>query len=329
MITVLQSGQFTTVQDEGRWGYQAFGMPIAGAMDRYACRVANLLAGNPVSAAVLEMTAEGAAFQFDTAQLVAVCGADMQGTLNGEAIRNWSSFRVPPGGEIRFGPATAGCRTYLAVQGGIAVSPVLGSRSTYSRAKIGGYEGRALLPGDVLEIGRERNFAARPQALDGPYIPCYPDSVTLRVLPGPQDTMFAPETVETFLTGVYTVTGRADRAGYQLQGPRIMAMGKADIISDAACLGAIQIPAGGQPFIMMADHQTTGGFAKIGYVIRADLTRLAQARPGDTIRFAAVTEAGAVAALRQRRQCYSEIATLCRKNSEKEPTASIKSNGPI
>ncbi|WP_425058840.1 5-oxoprolinase subunit C [Sporomusa carbonis] len=308
MITTTQPGQFTTIQDEGRLGYQAYGMPIAGAMDRYAYRVANLLVGNRENAAVIEMTGVGAAFKFDEEQLVAVCGADMQGQVNGVPISNWSAFLVPRRSEIRFGTALSGYRTYLAVRGGFDVPPVLGSRSTYTRAKIGGFEGRALRQGDVLHVAQDTAFKAKPRHLEQFYIPRYANPINLRVLLGPQDNMFTRETIDIFFTSTYTVAGRADRAGYQLKGPRIMTMGRPDIVSDAVCMGAIQIPSYGLPFIMTADHQTTGGFAKIGYVIRTDLAKLAQASPGDTIHFTCVNEQEAIEALEQERQYYRRIA---------------------
>jgi biotin-dependent carboxylase-like uncharacterized protein len=308
MFTVINPGFFTTVQDEGRWGYQAYGMPVAGAMDRYAYRVANLLAGNKTSAAVLEMTLLGAAFKFDKDQLIAICGADMQATLNGVSVQNWSSFLVTKGSELKFEYARAGCRTYMAVRGGIDVPSVLGSRSTYTRAKVGGLQGRALIQGDIIAVGEDAEAEARPRTLDSLYIPQYGQSVNLRVLLGPQDTMFPPEAIAMFFQSQYTVTDEADRMGYRLEGAKISHTGKADIISDALCLGAVQIPAHGMPIIMMADRQTTGGYAKIGTVIGPDLKKLAQAKPGDAVRFEQVEEAAAVEALREERQTYLQIA---------------------
>lgn len=307
MITIIQPGDFTTVQDEGRWGYQAYGMPIAGAMDRYACRTANLLAGNSLQAAVLEMTAAGAAFKFDQEQLAAVCGAEMQGKVNGQPVANWSSFIVPKGGELRFEAAEKGYRAYLAVRGGFAVPIVLGSRSTCTRAKVGGLEGRTLRQGDVLYVGADSDFLVSATKLGSEYIPDYTKTVTLRILLGPQDTMFSQEAIDKFLKSTYGVTNQIDRIGYWLKGPKVVHLDKADIVSDAMWPGAIQIPSNGMPFIMMADHQTTGGFAKIGSVIGADLSKLAQARPGDTIRFCLIGETEAVQALREEQRCYAAI----------------------
>lgn len=307
MITTVQPGYFTTVQDSGRWGYQAYGMPIAGAMDRYAMQVANLLTGNLPGAAVLEMTAEGAAFRFDQEQLVAVCGAQMQGRVNGEPVTNWSSFVVPKGGELRFESAVQGYRTYVAVRGGFAVPVVLGSRSTCTRARVGGYEGRTLRQGDVLYVGEDCDFPAAAAQVADAYIPAYTGAIVLRVLLGPQQAMFSREVIENFFKSTFAVTNQIDRIGYWLKGPKVVHRDKADIVSDAMWPGAIQIPSNGMPFIMMADHQTTGGFAKIGSVIGADLSKLAQARPGDTIRFYSIEEDEAIQALQAEQQCYAAI----------------------
>lgn len=307
MITAIQPGNFTTIQDEGRWGYQAYGMPVAGAMDRYAFRLANLLAGNKANAAVLEMTGVGAVLKFDEAQLVAVCGADMQGRLNNIPLANWSSFVVPKRGQLKFSAATSGCRTYLAVRGGFEVPVILGSRSTYTRANIGGHEGRALRQGDVLYVGQDIAQEVMPQKLQTQYIPKYTENISLRVLLGPQDNMFSEEAINAFFRSSYTVVDQSDRAGYQLKGSKIKTIGKANIVSDAVCLGAIQIPAYGGPLIVTADHQTTRGFAKIGCVIWADLDKLAQARPDDTICFTHVTEQEAIEALKYEKLQYENI----------------------
>ena len=307
MITTTQPGHFTTIQDEGRWGYQAYGMPISGAMDRYACRVANLLVGNHPHAAVLEMTGFGATFKFDEQQIVAVCGAEMQGIVNGKPINNWSSLTVPKRGEIRFDAAISGYRTYLAIRGGFDVPLVLGSRSTCSWAKVGGYEGRSLRQGDVLYVGQASDDKVFPINLQPQYIPQYADEINLRVILGPQENMFSQETRDIFFKNIYSVTNQSDRTGYRLEGARIKHLAAADIVSDAACLGAIQIPAHGMPFIMTADHQTTRGFPKLGSVIQVDLSKLGQAKTGDRIRFILGTEEEAIDALRRERLTYIHI----------------------
>lgn len=307
MITVVNPGLFTTLQDQGRWGYQAYGVSVAGAMDRFACQAANLLAGNRPQAAALEMTLMGGAFRFERECYVAIAGADMQAALNGTNMANWSAFHVPAGSELTFGYAAAGCRAYLAVHGGIDVPLVLGSRATYTRAAIGGLEGRALKTGDVLNSGTDAECAPAARRLDTRFVPQYTTEVCLRVLLGPQDDFFEQEGIETLFSEAYTITSEADRMGYRLEGAIIKHKGKADIVSDALCQGAIQVPAHGMPIIMMADRQTTGGYTKIGTVIGPDLALLAQAKPGDSVRFVRCTEKQAVDALRAEEETYIAI----------------------
>lgn len=307
MIKVIDSGWFTTVQDGGRWGYQAYGMPVAGALDRYAYRVVNLLAGNQKDAAVLEMTVRGGTFAFRRAVLVAFGGADMQARLDGVKVPNWSAVPVSAESVLAFGEALAGGRTYLAVRGGIATPLVLGSRSTYVRAAVGGMEGRALKPGDILPSGRLSGAAAVPAALPVDWVPAYGHEIILKVMLGPQDDLFAEEGLRTFFESSYVVSLEADRMGYRLDGPKIRHRGPADIISEALPEGAVQVPAHGRPIVMMADRQTTGGYPKIATVIGPCLPLLAQARPGDRVRFQRSSDAGAVAALREEEGRYHLI----------------------
>lgn len=308
MIEVITPGMFTTVQDSGRWGYQAYGMPVAGAMDRYAYCMANLLIDNPYEAAVLEMTMLGGAFRFDVSTWIAVCGADMDAMLNGIRLRPWQAIRVAKGSELVFSYAKSGCRAYLAVQGGIDVPVVMGSRSTYVRANIGGFKGRSLQAGDILQIGNYQGEYRTARSLPAQLIPHYCETeICLRVLLGPQDDLFTSEGIGTLFNSSYTISSEADRMGYRLDGPKIQHAGKADIVSDALCQGAIQVPAHGSPIVMMADRATTGGYTKIGTVIGPDLTKLAQAKPGDTVRFVKCTDSDAVEALRSERDIYCQV----------------------
>lgn len=307
MITTIEPGLFTTIQDQGRWGFQAYGMPISGAMDRYASQVANLLVGNRPDAAVLEMTGAGGTFKFDEKQMVAVCGGDMQGLLNHMPISNWSAFIVPRRGILRFDTAVSGYRTYVAVRGGFEVPVVLGSRSTCTPVKIGGHEGRVLRQGDVLHVGRDMECKTQLGSLAEGYIPQYVSQVQLRVILGPQDTMFGSAALDAFFCSSYKVTKQSDRTGYRLKGPKIKHLGSADIISEAVWLGAIQVPVHGMPFIMTADHQTTRGYAKLGSVIRGDLSKLVQAKPGDCIRFLRSTEEEAIEVLQKEQESYRNI----------------------
>ncbi len=314
-LTVIDPGLFTSVQDSGRWGHQSQGMPVAGAMDRWALGAANLLAGNSRNAAALEMTVKGGTFRFEKDTFAAIAGADMRAVLDGRPIPCWSSFRAAAGSVLRFDFITTGCRTYLALRGGADVPPVQGSRSTYLKAKIGGLEGRTLKEGDSVRAGDEAApawFIEEPRVLPAMFVPCYGSEIVLRVLPGPQDDLFTEKGIATFFGGTYAVTNEADRMGYRLEGPAIEHRGGADIVSDAIPQGAVQVPGHGMPIVMMADRQTTGGYAKIGTVVGPDLGLLAQAKPGDLVRFACVGEDDAEAALREERMRFGTMEIALR-----------------
>jgi len=309
MIRVVKPGLLTTVQDRGRTGYRAFGMPVAGAMDARSLACANLLARNAPDLAALELTLAGPTLQFERAAFAGVCGAEMKATLDGNPVANGTGFPVAAGSVLAFGFAAAGCRAYLAVHGGIDVPVVLGSRSTYTRASVGGHQGRALRAGDLLAIGRA-TVEPVPCALPPERVPRFGHDLAIRVMLGPQDDRFLEEGIRTFLGSPYTVSNRNDRMGYQLEGPPIRHRDQADIVSDALCAGAIQVPGRGIPIVMMADCQTTGGYAKIATVITTDLPLMAQARVGDTVTFRAAQEEEAVAAAREERQLLDDLAEL-------------------
>jgi biotin-dependent carboxylase-like uncharacterized protein len=308
VIAVVKPGLLTTVQDEGRPGYRAFGMPLAGAIDRRALATANLLAGNEPGAAALELTFLGGQFRFDRGALAALAGADMGAALDGEPVAPWSSFRVGAGSTLALGQATAGVRCYLAVRGGIEVPLVLGSRSTYARARVGGHQGRALVAGDALAVGKARGPEPAPRVLGPGEAPATGGEARLRVLPGPQQDRFSPEAIEAFHATAWRVTPENDRMGYRLEGPPLRHLAGADILTDPLVPGAVQVPGSGQPIVLMADCQTSGGYAKIAAVIGPDLRRLAQARAGDAVRFVPCTQAAAVRALRAERAALAALA---------------------
>jgi len=307
VIAVLRPGVLTTVQDAGRRGHRASGMPVAGAADARAFALANLLAGNAWDAAALELTLSGGAFRFEREAYVALGGADLRATLDGAAVEPWSAFPVPSGGVLAFRSAADGVRAYLAVHGGIDVPPVLGSRSTYVRAGVGGFAGRALAGGDRLPLPAAPAPRLPPRRLPARLVP-RSGALRLRVLPGPQDDRFTRDGLATFLGSAYTVTNRNDRMGYQLEGPSIEHANGADIVSDALLPGAVQVPGNGLPIVLMADCQTTGGYPKIAAVIGPDLPALAQARRGAEVRFERCTMAEAVAAVRRERRRLREAA---------------------
>ena len=298
-IKVISPGVLTTVQDTGRFGHQAAGIPEAGAMDRASLRLANALVGNPEDAAALELTVFGGTFEFDGEGTIALTGADMRPFLNGNRMAMNTAFPVKTGDRLELGAASQGMRAYLAVSGGIDVPVVLGSRSTDLKSRLGGLEGRKLRAGDVLESGSRPQAAAELAEVQG--TPCEPvlqrlaqstdpEGVTrIRFLFGPQDAMFAEDAKKTFTDSIYTLSAACDRMGYRLEGAAVPSLNGTDILSEGICFGSIQVPANGQPIVMMADHQTTGGYAKIGTVLSEDLPLLAQLGPGKRIRFASVT----------------------------------------
>ena len=296
-ITVLHPGMLTTIQDQGRTGYQQFGVPVSGAVDPRSAAVANILAGNEEGEAVLECTVMGPQLRFDQPAVIAVTGADLGPTLDGVPMDNYRAVRVGAGQVLRFTGPKCGCRAFIAVAGGLDIPQVMGSRSTYMKAKIGGFHGRKLEKEDVLGL---RAPGMEPKALATRSIA--PEfraraEYTLRVVPGPQDDAFTPAGMETFLTGVYTVTAEFDRMGCRLEGPEIAHKTSGDIISDGIAFGAIQVPSSGQPIVMLSDRQTTGGYTKIANVISADFRILGQLKSGDKVRFEKISLSAAQEAL--------------------------------
>ena len=309
-LHVLRPGLLTTVQDLGRFGYQPDGIIVSGAMDALALRVANLLVGNHENAAGLEITLLGPKIRFETDQLIALTGAHLSPTLNGQPVGRHRPVWVAAGAELAFGPAVAGCRAYLAVAGGVAVPPVLGSRSTYLRAGFGGHEGRALRAGDGLPVGepsvvgaRLVQQLARPGAAwaaasftPGPALSPLPrHRPVLRAVRGPEYGQFSTESQRAFWEEPFTITPAADRMGYRLQGPPLARLDETELLSSAVTFGTVQVPAGGQPIVLLADHQTTGGYPRLAQVISVDWSALAQAAPGQSLRFQEVSVAEAQA----------------------------------
>ncbi len=294
-IEVLRPGFLTTVQDRGRFGYQKFGVPVSGALDAVALRVANILVGNPQGAAALEMTALGPHLRFMADAVVALSGAEIEAALDGEPTPWHRSFLVRTGQMLDVQACPRGLRGYLAIAGGIDVPIVLGSRSTCLVASFGGFQGRPLLAGDVLRVGPPSGSLQELAGREAPedWRPRHGSPLAVRVVLGPQEDAFTEEGRRTFLASEYRVTPHADRMGYRLEGPVILHRSSADIISDWVPLGGVQVPGDGKPIILLADRQTTGGYAKIATVIGPDIGRVAQLRPGDTLSFGAVSVAEA------------------------------------
>ncbi|MBO5867367.1 MAG: biotin-dependent carboxyltransferase family protein [Oscillospiraceae bacterium] len=306
IMKVITPGPLSTIQDGGRFGYMSTGFGSSGAMDLRAMRIANILVGNHTEDGVIEMTMVGLSAEFTCESVIALTGADMQPKLNGVKIPMYRSIRIQPGDKLTLGVAKTGIRGYLAVAGGFDIAPVMGSMSTNLKVKSGGWQGRKLQAGDQLplrrsaDITRQGTYKCEPEN-------DYPQVATVRVMLGPQEDYFTQTGIGTFLSAKYKVSEQSDRMGVRLDGKPIENKNGVDIISDGIAYGSVQIPASGTPIIMMADRQTTGGYAKIATVITADLYKVAQAKPGSYIRFKAVTEKEAVAALKAEKAFYDKL----------------------
>jgi len=315
-ITVLRPGLFTTIQDTGRWGYQDRGVPVAGPMDVVSHRVANALVGNSRDAATLEATLIGPELRFEQATVVAVTGADLSASIDEATLPLNTPRSCAAGAVLRFRERRVGARGYIACDGGIAVPPVLGSRSTHVLSGLGGVDGRALAAGDRVPIGDSRTYGVVVAAdlleelRRGPHGSAEPPGARLRVMRGPQDGCFDDAAFEILQRARFTISPQSDRMGYRLNGAPILrgagACGPAgtgplepaaEMISDATFVGGLQVPRSGDPILLMADRQTTGGYPQIATVITADLPVAGQLAPGDWVEFELCTPHEALAAL--------------------------------
>ena len=298
-LTVIRPGMLTTVQDLGRWGYQDRGVPVAGPMDERSHRFANTLVGNDERAAALEITLMGPELSADVDVVCAAAGAVFRLTVDGRAVAMHAPFTLRAGETLKFGERVTGARASLAVQGGLDLPLVFGSRATSLVSRMGPFGGRALAAGDQVPVGHASE-GSPPTAR--PVIPRIPSGgARVRVMLGPHESMFTAEAIETFRQSRFVVTPQSNRMGYRLEGPPIRHAGPADILSDATPMGSLQVPASGLPILLMADRQTTGGYPKIATVITADLPLAGQLAPGDWIEFLPCTRDDAITALRRTR----------------------------
>jgi biotin-dependent carboxylase-like uncharacterized protein len=295
MITIESAGLLTTVQDRGRWGYQAFGMPVSGAMDVYSLMAGNAVVCNDPGAAALEITLLGPSVRFGSSRLFCVTGGNLSPRLNGSEVPLWEGVIAREGDLLSFHGAVEGARAWLCISGGMDTPPVMGSRSTCLRAGIGGHQGRKLMAGDVIPLGKPDRLWYRGEGFSIPFRFRHKvdQCPAIRVIPGPQEEMISPAGLDTFYGSVFRVSPESDRMGYRLEGGRVDHAGGADIISDAIPCGAVQVPGHGSPIVMLADRQTTGGYPKISVAIGADIPLLAQLSPGDSLSFrkTGITEA--------------------------------------
>lgn len=307
-IKVIQAGLLTTVQDLGRFGFQRYGMVVSGAMDGLALRLGNMLLGNDENEAALECTMVGPRLLFEERQRIVLTGGDLSAVLDGVAVPMWKPISVNAGSILSFGKAVHGCRCYICFDTGLATETLMGSRSTYLRAKIGGWKGRALQKGDRIPF----------QSVDEKESPDlrwrlghigYPDlsKRSIRVIEGPHYVQFDQRSREDFLNTSFLISNESDRMGYRLASVALRLTLPIELLSSAVTFGTIQVPPQGQPIMLMADHPTTGGYPIIGQVIEADLPLLAQLQPQDSIRFERVTVADAQQIVKDRHQQIQQL----------------------
>lgn len=303
-LVVRDCGAGTTIQDAGRFGYQRYGVGPAGAMDRIALAVANRLVGNAPGVGAIEFALFGGSFLVEGGDVrVALAGALADLKIDGETVPALTSATARAGQVISVGPARAGVFMMLAVSGGFALKPDLGSQSFHLRAGLGGVDRQPVKPGQKLAVaggpdGPELTASRAPSVSSGAY----------RIVLGPQDDYFSEAGIQTLTEAAYAVSAQADRMGYRLTGPKIEHARGYNIVSDGIVTGSIQVPGSGEPIVLLADRQTTGGYPKVATIISADLPRFVQQRPGSAVRFAVVSRAEAIAAAREQAAMLAAVA---------------------
>jgi biotin-dependent carboxylase-like uncharacterized protein len=321
MVKVIEPGLLTTGQDLGRFGWYHIGMPPSGAMDNFAFRVANLLVGNSEDAAGLEITYIGPTLEVQQETLVAVTGAEISFSINDRPGVLWKAHRVAPGDRLSLGNITKGARAYLSFAGGLAVHPLLGSRSTYMLGRFGGVEGRKLQVGDLLPLGEAPpQLTMLGRCLDPALVPAPTKELVVRIVMGMCSYRVKEESLADFLAATWEVSTEADRIGYRLKGPTFQFKGgeqpfgagsdPSNVVDLGYPVGSIQIPGGLEAILLLNDAVTGGGYTTIGTVIKADLDRVAQASPGSKIRFRSVDIEEALRARQLRETRLSRIRLL-------------------
>ena len=283
-FNVIEPGFLTTIQDTGRHGYQCFGVPVTGAMDMLALIAGNSLVGNPSNFAGLEFTLSGPRLEVLHDSLIALTGCGFALYLDGSPLPSWTALRVNRGSVISIEKQGFGNWGYLCVSGGLQVPVVLNSHSTYLRGRFGGLDGRQLQSGDHLVSPNvdDRVFHFASSVIEPLFRPHYEENPVLSVIPGPQYDMFTDEGTVVFFSARYSLTMTSDRMGYRLEGPAVEHLSGADIVSDGMFAGAVQVPANGQPIVMMAEAATTGGYTKIAGLSTVSRSLLAQCQPGES-----------------------------------------------
>jgi len=328
-ITVLRPGLLTSIQDLGRNGYQKHGVIVSGGMDSYSLRIANLLVGNEESEAVLEITLTGPSLELGEDALLAITGGDLSPTIDGKPVPMWRPVYIKRGSVLKFGACKSGCRSYLAVAGGYSIPEVMGSKSTYLRAGIGGFQGRALQKGDVLrcnspqgqsvrlmqQLARKTSsgaFVSTAWYFGRTHIPHHSRPTKVRVMRGRQFEQFTGDSKNQFFHQLFQVTPQSDRMGYRLSGPALKLDQSLELISEAVTFGTIQVPPDGNPIILLADRQTVGGYPKIAQMAMVDVAIVAQIKPGETIGFQEISLAEAERLYIEREKEIDNLRTAIR-----------------
>lgn len=300
-IEVIKSGVLATIQDLGRKGYQRFGVNCNGAMDESSARVANILVGNDEGEAVIELTLFGAALKFTATHLISICGGDMTPYVNNQPVDMWQPIVVPEHATLTFAQYKTGCRVYIAVAGGLAIEKVLGSYSTSLRAKVGGYDGRALKAGDKLEVNKIKStslsYKLWKKVEQQPKLTyhvqhfalAYEDVMTIRYTRGADFQHLNEESKQSWSSAVWTIDAQSDRMGYRLVGDKLDWDVREEKISEGVVHGTVQLPANGQPIILLADRQTIGGYPIIAIIAAKDIAVLGQLKPGHRVKFEEIT----------------------------------------
>ena len=284
-IKIVKAGLLTTIQDMGRYGYQETGMAVSGVMDTRSASLANILVGNDENEGVIEVTMMGPTIEFTADNIIAVTGGDLGAQLDGTPFPCYQAVCVKAGQTLAFTGLKSGARVCIAFAGGLDVPVVMGSKSTNLKSKIGGFEGRKLENGDEIAFAAPKTTLPNMEMRKLPVPNFGAKAHEIRVVLGPQDDCFPQSSIDTFFNGEYVISNEYDRMGCRMQGPIIKHKVGGDIITDGISFGAVQVPSHGNPIVMMADHQTTGGYTKIGNVISVDLPILAQCMPGHKIHF--------------------------------------------
>jgi len=290
-LIIRKPGILSTVQDLGRTGFRALGINPNGVMDRTAANIVNALVGNAEDAGVIETHFPAVEIEFKDDTNFAIGGADFCASVNDIPLRNWSSVNAKRGDKLAFRNRAGGARAYIAVAGGIEIGEWLGSASTNLAAAIGGFDGRALRTGDLLSC--PSSFSKVRPAVGPSLIPRYSRFPTVRIVPGAEFDLLTPISETVLLKEQFTITNASNRMGFRLQGRKLSLYEPKELLSSAVTFGTVQLLPGGQLVILMADHQTTGGYPRIAGVIEADLPLLAQLNPGDKVMFKLVTVADA------------------------------------